>query len=223
RLDSLEGKSRLASLAKPLIEKVPVGVYRQLLWQRLSQLTGLDEQALKAAMPIKESALPAKTEANPQHPAQSHTFAIPRREFIDPSIKPKNLAGRSSLSDKAIQLLLQKPEAAKSIDIQKYAELFAQESPLLLDVIEFCLKQENCSTWALLGAWQGTAEGLHLQALAEDTGFLADLNAEAELSDIVNQLHIQRLKKALHHSPDLMTTIKLKKELAAATAALAKK
>ena len=64
-LDSLEGKSRLASLAKPLIEKVPVGVYRQLLWQRLSQLTGLDEQALKAAMPIKESAPPAKTEANP--------------------------------------------------------------------------------------------------------------------------------------------------------------
>lgn len=223
RLDSLEGKSRLASLAKPLIEKVPVGVYRQLLWQRLSQLTGLDEQALKVAMPIKESAPPVNIEANPQHPPKSHTFAIPKREFIDPSVKPKNLAGRSSLSDKAIQLLLQKPEAAKSINLEKYAELFAQESPLLLEVIEFCLKQENCSTWALLGAWQGTAEGLHLQALAEDTAFLPSLNVEAELSDIINQLYIQRLKKALSHSPDLMTAIKLKKELAAAMAALAKK
>lgn len=223
RLDSLEGKSRLASLAKPLIEKVPVGVYRQLLWQRLSQLTGLDEQALKAAMPIKESAPPVKTEANPQHPPQSHTFAIPRREFIDPSVKPKNLAGRSSLSDKAIQLLIQKPEAANSINLEKYAELFVQEAPLLFEVIEFCLKQQNCSSLALLGAWQGTTEGLHLQALAEDTAFLPALNVEAELTDIINQLHIQRLKKALDNSPDLMTTIKLKKELAATTAALAKK
>ena len=122
-----------------------------------------------------------------------------------------------------IQLLIQKPEAANSINLEKYAELFVQEAPLLFEVIEFCLKQENCSTWALLGAWQGTAEGLHLQALAEDTAFLPALNVEAELTDIINQLHIQRLKKALDNSPDLMTTIKLKKELAATTAALAKK
>ncbi len=222
RLDSLEGKSRLASLAKPLIEKVPVGVYRQLLWQRLSQLTGLDEQALKAAMPIKtDTSAPQTTKADT--PPKSHTFAIPRREFIDPSVKPKNLAGRSSLSDKAIQLLLQKPEAAHSIDMSKYADLFTQEASLLFEVVQFCLQQENCSSLALLGAWQGTSEGLHLQALAEDTAFLPALNVEAELKDILNQLQIQQLKKALDHSPDLMTTIKLKKALAAAMTALAKK
>ncbi len=127
------------------------------------------------------------------------------------------------MSDKAIQLLIQKPEAANSINLEKYAELFVQEAPLLFEVIEFCLKQQNCSSLALLGAWQGTTEGLHLQALAEDTAFLPALNVEAELTDIINQLHIQRLKKALDNSPDLMTTIKLKKELAATTAALAKK
>ena len=90
-------------------------------------------------------------------------------------------------------------------------------------MIEFCLKQENCSTWALLGAWQGTAEGLHLQALAEDASFLPALNVEAELSDKINHLHIQRIQKALDSKPGLKITNELKKELAAATAALAKK
>jgi DNA primase len=62
-LDSLEGKSRLASLAKPLIDKVPVGVYRQLLWQRLSQLTGLDDQTLKAALPTAIAPTPIAVES----------------------------------------------------------------------------------------------------------------------------------------------------------------
>jgi DNA primase len=217
RLDSLEGKSRLASLAKPFIEKVPVGVYRQLLWQRLSQLTELDEHALKAAMPLA-----APTAPNTSNEIAKPSTAQPKRTY--PSAAPqklRSLAGRSSLSDKAIQLLLQKPDVALHLELSHIS--LSNDTDLLLEVIKFCQAQPDSTSISILGAWQGTEEGQHIQALAEDTAFIPALNVEEELHDIIKQLSIQHLQHALNQSPDLSTTMRLKKELKALITALAKK
>ena len=220
RLDSLEGKSRLASLAKPFIEKVPVGVYRQLLWQRLSQLTGLDEQALKSAMPL---AAPTVTPNTNYETAKTTPTSQPKRHYQTMSNPPKlrSLAGRSSLSDKAIQLLLQKPDAVLHLELTHIP--LNGETDLLLEIIKFCQAQPDSTSISILGAWQGTEEGLHLQALAEDTAFIPALNVEEELHDIMKQLSIQHLQHALSQSPDLSTTMRLKKELKALITTLAKK
>ncbi len=218
RLDSLEGKSRLASLAKPLIDKVPVGVYRQLLWQRLSQLTGLDDQALKTAMPsapVFQAPVPEENEVLTTRPIRRHYEVQNRR--------PQSIAGRSSLSDKAIQLLLQKSSAAEALNTTQLLTQLPVESALLLDVIDFCQQQPNCTTFTILGSWEGTAEGAHLKALAEDASFIPALNVEMELSDIFQQLRIQRLQQDLAQNPDFATTTRLHKELHAAKAALIKK
>ncbi len=213
KLDSLEGKSRLASLAKPLIEKVPVGVYRQLLWQRLSQLTGLDEQALKAAMPIKNASSEQVTPLA-DTPPKNRSFAIPRREFITASVKPKNLAGRTSLCDKAIQLLLQQPNAVLGLNINSLEPM--PDNQLLRDVWQFCTLKPDSTSISILGAWQGTDEGSHLQALAEDTEFFEALDAKLALQDILLQLRIQQLELARKHGSGLAATVKLNKELHAA-------
>lgn len=220
RLDSLEGKSRLASLAKPFIEKVPVGVYRQLLWQRLSQLTGLDEQALKSAMPL---AAPTITPNTNYETAKTTPTSQPKRHYQTVSNPPKlrSLAGRSSLSDKAIQLLLQKPDAVLHLELTHIP--LNGETDLLLEIIKFCQAQPDSTSISILGAWQGTEEGQHLQALAEDTAFIPALNVEEELHDIMKQLSIQHLQHALSQSPDLSTTMRLKKELKALITTLAKK
>ncbi len=220
RLDSLEGKSRLASLAKPFIEKVPVGVYRQLLWQRLSQLTGLDEQALKSAMPL---AAPTVTPNTNYETAKTTPTSQPKRHYQTMSNPPKlrSLAGRSSLSDKAIQLLLQKPDAVLHLELTHIP--LNGETDLLLEIIKFCQAQPDSTSISILGAWQGTEEGQHLQALAEDTAFIPALNVEEELHDIMKQLSIQHLQHALSQSPDLSTTMRLKKELKALITTLAKK
>jgi len=213
RLESLEGKSRLASLAKPLIEKVPVGVYRQLLWQRLSQLTGLDEQALKVAMPLLEAVPVAAPTSTPStYKTATSSQARPELMLVSKQQPLKSLAGRSSLSDKAIQLLLQNSSAALNIDLNQLP--VQAETQLLAEIIKFCQTQPDCSSIGILGAWQGTDEGRHLQALAEDAAFLSTLDAAHELHDIIKQLHIQSLKQALDQSPDLVTTMRLKKELA---------
>ena len=220
RLDSLEGKSRLASLAKPFIEKVPVGVYRQLLWQRLSQLTGLDEQALKSAMPLAPPPV-----ANINHETtKTASTPQPKRHYLTVTNPPKlrSLAGRSSLSDKAIQLLLQQPNAVLNLDINRLA--LSPDTELLREVWRFCESQPESTSISILGAWQGKEEGQHLQALAEDTAFIPALNVEEELHDILNQLKVHQLNALLQQpSLGLAETMRLKKELKALIATLAKK
>ena len=75
-----------------------------------------------------------------------------------------------------------------------------------------------------MGAWQGTDEGLHLQALAEDAAFIPALNVQQELHDILNQLRVSQLKTLLsQQSSGLAETLRLKKELAQLVNTLAKK
>jgi DNA primase len=60
-LDSLEGKSKLASLFKPLVVRVKAPMMRKLLTERVSSLTGLsindlgDEESLKTQNPSRRS------------------------------------------------------------------------------------------------------------------------------------------------------------------------
>ncbi|MDZ7686817.1 MAG: hypothetical protein U5O39_19130 [Gammaproteobacteria bacterium] len=45
-MTSMDGKASLASLAMPMIDTDPEGVYRQLMVDRLSELTGIDSERL---------------------------------------------------------------------------------------------------------------------------------------------------------------------------------
>ena len=219
-LDSLEGKSRLASLAKPLIDKVPVGVYRQLLWQRLSQLTGLDDATLKLALP---EARPTPQASIPLEENASLATRPVRHNYEVKSHRPQSIGGRSSLSDKAIQLLLQKSSAATLLDSTVLLPQLPTESALLLDIINFCQRHPDCTIIAILGAWEGTAEGAHLKALAEDATFSPALNVEGELTDILNQLRIDSLKRQLKETTEFARQVKLDKELRALANLLKKK
>ena len=129
--------------------------------------------------------------------------------------RPQSMGGRSSLSDKAIQLLLQKSIAAATLDTATLASQLPTESGLLLDVIDFCQQHHECTIIAILGAWEGTVEGAHLKALAEDATFSPALNVEGELTAILNQLRIQAIQIQLQQPVDLGTRKRLKEECAA--------
>ena len=97
------------------------------------------------------------------------------------------------------------------------------ESALLLDVIDFCQQQPDCTIIAILGTWEGTAEGAHLKALAEDATFSPALNVEGELTDILNQLRIESLNQQLKETTEFTAQVQLKKELRALVTLLRKK
>ncbi|PTQ89017.1 DNA primase [Agitococcus lubricus] len=221
-LSSLEGKSKLASLAKPLIEKVPVGVYRQLLWQRLSQLTGLDESALKGAAPTVLTHSPVLDVGIGFNEEVVTPRLHPRRPTLSLATQAPTVAGRSSLSDKATQLLLQKSDAALALDLDTLRQQLPANSQLFLDVAHFCQQHPHCTSIALLGAWAGTHDGAYLKALAEDASFIPALNVEAELHDIINQLSIQAIEQQLTQATDLASQVRLKKLLHTTRQALGK-
>lgn len=50
KLESLEGRSRLAMLAKPLVATLPDGLYREMLLGRLAEFTQLETATLRAAV-----------------------------------------------------------------------------------------------------------------------------------------------------------------------------
>ncbi|MEM7193819.1 MAG: DNA primase [Pseudomonadota bacterium] len=45
-MSRMEGKARLVSLVRPMIEQLPEGVLQQMMWGRLSSLSGLNEQQI---------------------------------------------------------------------------------------------------------------------------------------------------------------------------------
>lgn len=62
---SLEGKARLAKAAQPLIALLPQGVLRQLMTQRLSELTGLDTHTLTQALAGEAPSSPSEASNKP--------------------------------------------------------------------------------------------------------------------------------------------------------------
>ncbi|MDO8329538.1 MAG: DNA primase [Fluviicoccus sp.] len=221
RLDSLEGRSRLASHASPLLEKVPKSLFRQLLWKRLSEMTGLHVGAEESA-PMPERKLPAASpSAFRKAPDDDDDEGYSRPMITQPvravyqSRPPQTPRGRHtlSLSDRAIQLLLQKPEAALTLNLERLEHHLPLEAALLLTVVRFLQQDAAPSGMALLGAWEGSLEGGRLKRIAEDTNFIPSLDVEGELTGIITQLAIHTLKEKLEETHSLGAIQQLKTQL----------
>lgn len=65
-LNTMDGRARLTKLAEPYLGKLPDGIFRQLLLQKLSELTGLDATRLEAHLgtEAEQPPSPSATEHN---------------------------------------------------------------------------------------------------------------------------------------------------------------
>ncbi|MGO2488877.1 MAG: DNA primase [Pseudomonas taetrolens] len=80
---SLEGKAHMATLAAPLIDKVPGANLRTLMRQRLSEITGLNSEAVSQ---LAQNA-PAKTQAQPTYDPGIDYDAMPDySDFQQPDV-----------------------------------------------------------------------------------------------------------------------------------------
>jgi DNA primase len=139
-LAGMEGKARLAERAKPLLGVIPDGAFRDLMQQRLTELTGVGQRAV-AAPP---------TQATPSMRGRSGTPA--------PKI---------SLVRAAIGLLLQQPSLAEAIEPPYLFGILRQPGiPLLMELIELARERPGIGTGALLEHFAEREEGAALQKLA---------------------------------------------------------
>jgi len=173
-MTSVDGRARLAELARPLVALVPAGVFRELLMETLAESVGLSAFKLEALL----------------------TNGAPDKKRSTPSTRNRRATGLSrsgkpSVLRRAITLLLHHPQAAKDLHIEALAELRRPGADLLRDLIENVQADPNITTAGILERWRHHEQGQHLGKLAMiEVPQDDDFDAAAEMADCVQQLAI---------------------------------
>ncbi len=141
-----DGRARVAEAARPLLQRVPEGIYRRLLIERLAQGFGFQR--------------------TPEGLAELLGVRIDRRP--EAGRAPGGI-GRGSLVRQAVRLLLHFPEAASLVRAESLKGLDRVEepgAPLLHALITDLREQPARSTGQVLERWRDRPEGEHLARLA---------------------------------------------------------
>lgn len=162
--ETLAGRARLAELARPLLEKLPDGHFRDLMAERLCREAGLAASRLRPRLPAADV----------------------------PSHADRNLRLTRTPLRKAIALLLHRPELAQQAMVNDLTCLDrnAPGISLLAELLETLRNHPGLSVASLLERYRDTPEGVVLEQLAAwqpeapEEGY----QFEAEFADILAYL-----------------------------------
>jgi DNA primase len=168
-MGALDGRARLAEMARPLLARIPDGIYRDLLVGRLAGLVGMDPDRLTGILagdrPSDRSFRPAARGA------------------------PQPASARSSLVRQAIALLLQHPGiAAASAVPENLADIGLKGIPLLCELLEICRESPNISPAGLIERWRDKPEYPHLLSLTANELLITEETAGVVLGDTLRQI-----------------------------------
>jgi DNA primase len=170
-----DGKARFVALARPLLEKLAPGVYRELVLERVGESIGFSAARLQQWLKRPDS-------GGADSPAPRATAAHRRPAP----------AGRGSLITQAIALLLHFPEAAKAVSAaqrQALSELAHPGVAVLSELLEELLARPALSMAQTLERWRERAEYRRLTELAANKPLVADAAAAAgELRQAIERL-----------------------------------
>jgi DNA primase len=186
-----DGRARFAESARPLFARVPEGVYRELLLERLAEVVGLPAQRLQELWTSGRNIPPAG--AAPVAPA--HRGPAPATRG----------AGRGSLVRQAIVRLLHYPAIAGTVSLAERAGLDASEEPgigLLRDLLDNLRDQPAEIPAQVIQRWSGRAGGEALQKLLEREEVITDAlaaagelrGALAKLADLAAERRLEALE-----------------------------
>ncbi len=151
-LTHVDGRAKLAALARPLFARLPEGVYRELLVDRLAGQIRMSapklQSLLLAATPPKDSAAATPLGSKPQvkHARMS--------------------AGRGNMLTQAISLVLHYPAAAHAVTHREQLKLLNKAGVAVLDEMLEAALGDAASTAALLERWRDRPEYDRLAQLA---------------------------------------------------------
>ena len=165
-MQSLDGRARLAEQAKPLLNQLPAGVYREMMTARLAQVVGLP----------------------PDHLGMG-TARRPRR----PLGRRPAAAGRMTPVRWAIAILLQHPQLAASAAAgsEDWRRLQAPGISLLAQLLDLAASHPNLTAAALIERWRESEHFVHLNKLAHYDLSGAEHGLEQELSGALERLNRQ--------------------------------
>jgi DNA primase len=169
---SVDGRAHLVELARPLLQKLPDSVFRDLMLDQLAQLSGLPAQQL-------EKRFFGAKEPKPEH--------SPRQRPHDSSRSPVRVA---------IRLLLEQPELCERVQRPcGFEDLELPGIALLVELLEILWQHPHLSTGSILEHWRDRPEQQPLAKLATlPLSLPADGLAE-EFCGAVQRLKEQRTRQ----------------------------
>ena len=171
-LTRMDGKARLATLARPLISRIPEGPLRELMQQRLSDLTGVAPSSLG--------------ELATTPPTVPHKRASARSKRLSPLAT-------------AISVLVQRPQLATGLDLPT-AVVDTQDDPgvqLLSKVHGVARENPQLTTASLIERFRGDEQQPTLEKLASRNHLVEDDGLEVFLAEILATLASQSIDDAI--------------------------
>jgi DNA primase len=170
----VDGRAKLKALAQPLFARMPEGVYRELLADRLAAEIRMPAAKLKELL-IAGGTSPAKPAERPE-PVQRH--------------RGRTSIGRGNLLTQAITLVLHYPAAAAAIrDAEALKDVDKPGVAVLKELLAQAAAAASPTTAVLLERWRDRAEYSRLSELAMAEPLVADTAAAAkELQMAVEKL-----------------------------------
>ncbi|HEY6517480.1 MAG TPA: DNA primase [Steroidobacteraceae bacterium] len=196
-LSHADGRARFAESVRPLIAKVPEGVYRELLTVRVAEVVGLAADRLQEIW-----ASGAHSSGAPGAPPPGAASATARTAAETDKPRARLSAGRGSLVRQAIARLVRFPAIAGSISAAERAGLNTCEEPgidLLRELLDDLRVRPLSVPAQVLERWADRSGGEHLGRLLEREEMLGDAQAaalelKAALSRLANQAVDRRLE-----------------------------
>ena len=168
-LDSMDARARLWELAKPHVSRMPRGVLRRLLVDRLAGIAQVDPEVLD----------PPSAE-------------VEQRWIEDappPDLGPPPRAHRSRLEQQLLRCLLRKPALLKELDASLVGDLFdaTDDDSLFLRVARWAAKDGDADGSVLLARFLHEPVYDELRSLADSEQDLDSDRLEAEFVDVVER------------------------------------
>lgn len=158
-MTSIDGRARLSTLAQPLIQSVPPGVYRDMLNGRLAELTGLSAAPRHRSSPAGRGRAQAARPMRPSQIAQAIALLLNHPELAPESAEAPDDWRRSSSPGVAI----------------------------LVQLLETIAAHPTLTKGALLERWRDQQHFSYLQRLSVDP-FLRDIPTDGVAAEFIGAL-----------------------------------
>ncbi|MCC7463361.1 MAG: DNA primase [Gammaproteobacteria bacterium] len=178
-LSHADGRARYVALARPLLARLSVGVYRELLIERLAGDIGFSGERLRELL---AATAPASASQRGSVASGSSSGARP----------PARQSGRGGLITQAIQTLLHFPASAARVSGPLRAAVARLEVPgaaVLNELLRQQFEQPAASLAQTLERWRDRPEQRRLAELARAEALVSDVDAASrELVDALGRL-----------------------------------
>ncbi|TBU92015.1 DNA primase [Stutzerimonas kirkiae] len=223
---SLEGKAHLATLAAPLIDKVPGSNLRALMRRHLKELTGLEGETAPAPSATENDSQPYPDYHDTAFPPSAPPFlhedthwqgdaparksdrnkdwkaerGKPSRREERPPRQPRTATSVEPPTLTALRTLLHHPQLAQRVeDASHFAGEDDTYAQLLVALLGTLQKSPNLRSLQLIARWHGTEQGRLLRALAEKEWLISSENLEQQFFDTITSLATRQRERHLEN------------------------